>query len=288
MIWGEYSLEKNDEILLSLQNALHLHLARVENELWVAYEREGSSFEDSGGYTGTGLAEPGGATSKEPVEADDEVERLHRTTVDYDGRAWSRWVLNSKNPRISVEPIFPDLPFVVRPDYEFRLGPGASARIYTRIPIAVVLSDASDNMLKITEINSVNLVKTWFGTFEGGEVCYWLTTTASRTVRTRMVREYRCYCPVVIKNDSSQFLHIDKLCIRVDRLSIFSDGSRLWSDEMTIEHKGSDEFSDLIVKGKPPEEAPGSTLIGKPRNPVKKGIAERTFKVLNQLPSIRF
>ncbi len=286
MIWGDYSLEKNDEITLSLQKALHLHVARVENEIWVAFDRAASSFEDAGtGYTGTKSVK----TEFSPDEAEEIFEeRKERTTIDYDGRSWSRWALMSSEPRISVQPVFPDMPFVVRPDYEFRLAPKASARIYTRIPIAVSLHDASNGMLKLTEINSVNLVKTWFGTFEGGEVCYWLSTTASRTVRQQMVRQYRCYCPLVISNDSSEFLHVDKLCIRVDRLSIFSDGERLWSDEMFITHKGSDGYSDLVVNGKPPPEAPNSKLIGKPRNPVKRGIAERTFKVLNQLPQIRF
>jgi len=289
MIWGDYKLKKNQELNLSIKDVLDLHIARKEQEVWISFERLASIFSDTGSV-------PTVETEQDAPDAL-QLKELQGTSIteqtgedyvyDLPDRGWSRWALRSAKPEISLIPTFPDLSFIVRPDYPFRLAPGAQAKIYTRIPLSIGVFDKSDGMLKLCEINTVEMVKSWFGTFEDGEVCYWLKTTASQVVRQEMFRAHRCYCPVVIKNNSSEFLNVEKLCLRVDRLSVFELENKLWSDEMKIVHEGGDNFSDLIVSGKPPNEAPKAKLIGKPRNPVRKGIAERTFKLL-QMPSLKF
>jgi hypothetical protein len=274
MIWGDYTLSQNREKKLEFKNLLALYLARVEQEVWLAWERSGTGSDEA-----TSAEES--SDQQTQVSIKDDAEENQPPLIDLKGRSWSRWALKSKQPEISIKPMFPDLPFVVRPDYPFRLAPGAEAKIYTRIPVAIGIYDKSDNMLKLMELNSVDMVKTWFGTFEGGEVCYWLPTTASQVVRQNMFRPHRVYCPVVIQNKSSDFLHVEKLCLRVDRLSIYEAKGKLWSDCMSITYNGSDRFSDLVAEGKPPAEAPDAALISRPRNPVSRGIAEQTFKLLN-------
>jgi len=284
MIWGDYHLEKNNEITLELRNIVTLHMARVEQEVWLAFERKGSVFDDPPTDTDPVLKADNDVNLNEGGKnaALDTMEFAQQpVNLDIEGIAWSRWALKSPKPVITLAPMFPDLSFVVRPEYPFRLAPGAEAKIYTRIPLSIGIFDKSDGMLKLTEINTVEMVKSWFGTFENGEVCYWLTTTASQVVRHKMFRDNRCYCPIVIKNDSEDFLQIEKLCLQVARLSIYELNGKLWSDEMRIIHYGGDKYSDLIVGGKPPTQASGAVLIGKPRNPIKRGIAERTFKMLN-------
>lgn len=275
MIWGDYSLENEEYKTLCLDNLLNLHFKRIDSEIWLAFDRNREeevaiNAEDGGDEEGDDLA----------------VDDTDHDVFSAQEHKWSRWRLRSAEPVISISPVFPNLPFVVHPENNYQLAPGAVTRLFMRIPVAVAISDKSDNQLKLTEINSVELVKTWFGTFEGGEVCYWVKTMASLKVRPEMVREHRCYCPVLIKNESEDFLQIEKICLRVERLSIFEHNGMLWSDQMTVVHKGGDNFSDLTVDGRPPAEAPDAKLLTRPRNPVKKGIALRTFKALNSLPML--
>lgn len=288
MIWGDYKLKKNHELHISINHVLDLHIARKEQEIWISYERLSGIFSDTGSAPEVQAATASEAYQQTGLHPDsNSVEMLDEIIHDLPERDWSRWALRSKNPELSLKPVFPNLSFIIRPDYPFRLAPGAEAKIYTRIPLAIGIYDKSDNMLKLCEINTVEMVQSWFGTFENGELCYWLKTKASQLVRKELFREHRCYCPVYIKNNSSEFLHVDKLCLRVDRLSIFEHHKRLWSDEMKIVHEGGDNYSDLVVSGKPPADASTATLISGPRNPVKKGIAVRTFKLLH-MPSLKF
>lgn len=279
MIWGDYPLEIDEVKSLSLDDVLNVHLRRNESEIWLAFDRNREpqlyiNDEDDG----------------EDAGSEESAEKAYENT-DYDvytveEHKWTRWRLRSKKPVLNLAPAFPNLPFVVHPEHNYQLAPGAETRLFMRIPVAVAISDKSDNNLKLTEINSVDLVKTWFGTFESGEVCYWVKTVASLKVRPEMVRAHRCYCPVLIKNESEDFLHIDKICLRVERLSIFEKDGMLWSDQMTVVHKGGDSLSDLSVEGKPPAEAAGAKLLARPRNPVRKGFALRTFRALNPLPML--
>lgn len=288
MIWGDYKLKKNHELDLSIKDVLDLHIARKEQEVWISYERLSSIFSDTGSAPEVHTEAASEAQQQTHLHADSITEEMQDEIIhDLPERDWSRWALRSKNPELSLKPVFPDLSFIVRPDYPFRLAPGAEAKIYTRIPLAIGIYDKTDGMIKLCEINTVDMVQSWFGTFENGELCYWLKTTASQIVRNEMFRAHRCYCPVHIKNNSSEFLHVEKLCLRVDRLSIFEQQKKLWSDEMKIVHEGGDNFSDLIVSGQPPAEASNARLISGPRNPVKKGIAERTFRLLH-MPSLKF
>ncbi|AXJ00360.1 Protein of unknown function (DUF432) [Cyclonatronum proteinivorum] len=281
MIWGDYSLEDGVRKSVCLDDLLNIHLKGNGSELWLAYDRNRElppdiNDEDDADHDGGADDDEGQASS------DDTDHDVH--TIDEN--QWTRWRLRSAKPVISLSPAFPNLPFVVHPEHNYQLAPGAETRLFMRIPVAVTVADKTDNNLRLTEINAVELVKTWFGTFESGEVCYWVKTVASLKVRPEMVRAHRCYCPVLIRNESDDFLHIEKICLRVERLSIFEKNGMLWSDQMRVVHKGGDNFSDLTVDGRPPAEAEGATLLTRPRNPVREGIALRTFKALNQLPVI--
>lgn len=285
--WGDFELKADVDSVFRLDNSIDVILRRFSNEVWIASRKHTKEIseqtEDEHDWRPGAQKEQHRQQSdvaQDNVETHPEKQKADNLHGDL---KWSRWVLKSKNFKLGIYPAFPNLPVVVKPEYEFRLMPGAQARFYTRIPMWIQLLDAGDKNLQITEIPSINLVRTWFGSFTNGEICYWFQTTARREVSDDIFRPNLCVCPIIIKNESDEELNIDKLCLRGERLSVFKGEKSLWSDQMTIEYKGGNNFSDLVVSGKPPTEAPGATLIGKPRNPMKKGFAERTFKIINEL-----
>ena len=270
--WGSFNFKDDREKMVYIPGVAKIHFRKVMNELWVAVER-GDEVRDDEEFT-----EKAKSIEKEE-SAGAEVE---------DEKAWSRWVLNTNEPEIEIHPAFQELPLVVRPEYPIRMVSGSEAKFYTRVPIIMQIIDLAENGLKITEVPSIPLVRTWFGTFLSGEMAYWLKTTARREISKDMFKSHLCICPIVIKNNSDEELHVEKLCLRVDRLSIFKDNStnQLWSDQMKIECKGQDNYSDLVVSGKQPDEVIDGQLVGKPRNPLKKGIAEKTFNIIHELPNL--
>lgn len=195
---------------------------------------------------------------------------------------WSRWVLKNDETRLSLLPLTPDHPVVVVPEYAFRLVRNATARIYVRIPlwIGIVSSDGS----KLTEVPSVTLTKTWFGNAAEGELCYGISTTARRNINNEDIQPFQMVCTINIHNKSKEDLQVEKICFRVERLSIFLKDNCFWSDETDINYHGEQQHSDISMTGKVPREAKGGKKITDPRNPAKRSLTVRTFKILKDLP----
>lgn len=252
-IWGEHQNSENKIGTIRIGPLTILHKA-VANEVWISHNT-----------TDTG--------DKEIIRED-----------DYD---WSRWALTGdENTAIRLQPVFPDRTVIVLPEFPFRLVPGADVKIYTRIPVNVLITASGKAKRQLTEVPSVIMAKTWFGAFTEGEACFWLTTRARRSVTGEIFFPHLVVCPIHIRNSSDEELHIEKLAIRVQRMSIFSLDNQLWSDSIEILHKGAGDHSDVHMTGKIPDEAKGAELIAAPRTPLKKSFAERTFKILHDLPGI--
>lgn len=196
---------------------------------------------------------------------------------------WSRWALPKEETRFSLRPSFPNRPVVVKPEYPFKIVTNAKVRVYTRIPvfIKVVLADKPDFV--VTEIPTVNLSNTWFGLHTEGELCYWVHTSARRVIEPDIMQTWMAVCPIEITNKQDEPLDFDKLCLRVEHLSIYKANEYLWADETLIIHQGREKYSDIEMKGILPAEAKGGTLITKPRVPIKKNFAVRSFKLLKDM-----
>lgn len=184
---------------------------------------------------------------------------------------WSRWVVNH-NDKVRFTPVFPDRNVVVQPEYPFKIIQGAKAKIFVQVPIWIRIEESGKKEALIVEIPTVILSKTWFGNTVEGENCYWISSPARRNIEPDLFISYFVICPVQIINSSNVELNIEKLALRVKRLSIFNFNGQLWSDEIRISYRGNGEASRLEVAGKPPKEAPLSKLISKPRKETKKEI----------------
>jgi hypothetical protein len=293
--WAEVSLKEEVVSVFSLKDAADFYFKKVSNEVWIATNRqvtpeseELKKVEDHDWKPNIQReVEPEDKTVKTTVlESIQAQKRPSKKNLQVPADLkWSRWALKKSDFKLRINPCFPNLPVVVRPEYEFRLTRGAEATFYVRIPVWAQIQDISDGDLLITEIPSMILSRTWFGEFTEGEICYWFKSTARRKITDDIFKPHLCVCPINVLNNSDEELNIDKLCLRCESLSVFKDGNNLWADKMIIEYKGGNQFSDLIVTGKAPDEAPNAVLIGKPRSPIKKGFAQRTFKILNEIQS---
>ncbi len=196
---------------------------------------------------------------------------------------WTRWALKEDIREYRLIPCFPDRPVVIKPEFPFRVSQGAQARIYTRVPVFVRVVPKDYPDFVITEIPTVVLSNTWFGTFMDGELCYGLPTTARREIADEMFEPHMAVCTIQIYNNTEGELNFDNICLRVDRLSMYIKDDYLWADQTDILYLGEEKLCDIEMKGRLPEEAKRGKLITRARTPIRKNFAVRTFQRLREI-----
>ncbi len=254
--WGEFTFSEEEAHFWRL-GSLKLWCRFTEKEIQIVYEHD-----------------------KKNILSDKTVENPP------DDNKWSRWSFNEKHSTIELSPIFPDRPVVVKPESPFRIARGNEARIYIRVPLWVRVSVKLKSKVPLVDIPTVILSNTWFGTFFEGEPCYWISTGARREIEPDATRPYLAISPNQLVNKSTEDLQVEKICLRVENLSLYSDGTQLWSDEMNVLYKGGSEVTQLRTGGGPPAEAAEAALLTPPRNPLKKGLTAKTFASIKDLPGL--
>jgi len=253
--WGEHDLDNTGAGAYNI-GPLYLRCRVKGDELWLAqyYKPEKLSSDDP--------------KVKEALSDDSKIK-------------WSRWAATETPKKIRFTPVFPEKPVLVKPDYPFRLVSAAKARVYVRVPLRVRVEILTNDYNTLTEIPIIVCSLTWFGAFTGGELCYWITSSARRKAEPDPKRPYMALCPVFMKNNSAEELFFEKLCLRVEALSIYSYEDQLWGNETVVSYKGSENISDIeILKGAPKEISKSAALLSDPLNPGPRGFTSRTFTSL--------
>ena len=238
-MWGEHSL-KTESAFKSGDVALRVK--SVKDELWVS-----SRFGES------------------------------ETTGSEQNSDWSRWALKKKAESIRLVPLLPDKSVVVQPENSFRLRPGVEARIYVRVPLWLGIQLIDDKSQVLTEIPSATLSLTWFGSPFEGELCYWISSSARRDAISDPKRGHLAICPVQLKNSSDEDLLVEKICLRVKWLSLYSHERQLWANETKVTYRGGADMSQVSVSSGAPKEASEAVLVSHPRELIKKSFSMRTF-----------
>jgi len=246
--WGDIQFD-NEETKFMRAGHLHLWIRRRNDEIWIGHQYQ------------EGLEDGRGSSDEKPP-----------TSLE-----WARWAPKDSADTISAMPVFPDLPMVISSEYPLKVAPGSSITIYTRIPIWVRISIGKKGMV-LTELPTVKLSRTWFGTPMEGELCYWSTTKARRSLEAVEKKAHLVSCPIRIINKTEEDLNFEKFCFRIERLKIFQYNEDLWADETHITYHGEEQHSDITMSGRLPSEMKNGELISAPRKPIQKSLATRTFR----------
>lgn len=199
---------------------------------------------------------------------------------------WERWASSRELEEVEFLPAFPDRPLVLQPENPFRLLPGARARIFVRVPVTLQVRVPGTGGALLAELPTLVLSDTWWGSFEEGEIAYWLHITARREAGSDVFLPDRILCPLSLENRSREDLPVEKILLRVAHLTIFRGAGSLWSDEVRIRYRGEEEGSELEMTGRTPPEAPGANRLASPRIPMARGFTARTFARLRALPGL--
>ena len=208
---------------------------------------------------------------------DDVVSFASTDENQQEGLDWKRWVVGEKSNTISILPIMPDRPVVVRPDVPVRIPTGLEAIFFVGIPVWVKVVVGDSDTFDLCEQPTVIRSNTWFGDPMSGELCYSLTTRARREILEAEIEPHRCICPVKICNSSPVTLEVDKLCIHVAHLKIFEGTKQLWTNEVTITFKGEDMASEIYYSQKEPGYEPINAVLSEARTPFRKTILKKSL-----------
>lgn len=191
---------------------------------------------------------------------------------------WGRWApADDWTGHLSVRPVFPDRPIIVKPEVEFRLLTGATARIFVRVPMWARVETVEDDPDTLLTVATSVLSDTWWGSFTDGEMGYFLGTRARREMREDEFLEHICVCPVHLVNTSDADLLVTHIALRPLYLGVYRDGRRLWSNTTRVRYRGEDQESALEVEAGPPAEAGSPTLVTPAQQTMARGFTARTF-----------
>lgn len=255
IIWGEHELSPG-QVHHWVIGELNIWCKRTDQEIQIAYKRLS-------------------ANKDRPI--------IEKPPEDI---SWLRFALQMERSVLQISPIFPDRPVVVIPEASFTLKQGIQARIYVRVPIWLKIELVAREMIPLIEIPTVVLSNTWFGSFLEGELCYWISSGIRREIEPDPDRNYLAICPIELHNRSDFDLSIERLCLRTANLSLFFDGTQLWSDETKVTYKGKEAASQFDFSSDPPVEAATASIIAPPRSPIKRGLVAQAFSSLKDLPGI--
>jgi len=234
------------------------------------------------------------------MQEDDEIhvatERLKTESVENETTAftclngggqasldWKRWVVGKDCNRISIIPVMPDRPVVVRPDVPVKIPKDQEALFFFTIPAwaRITVEKSAKNVL--CEEPSVIRSNIWFGDLMSGELCYSLRSRARRKIADIEVKPHRVTCPVRIRNTTESQFDVERFCVHVEYLNIYKGASRLWTNEVVISFQGEDAVNKIDYAQKPPEYEAVEGIISEARTLWKKTLLKKslgTFRLL--------
>lgn len=194
---------------------------------------------------------------------------------DLDYRRWNAGVLGNE---ISLKPVFPDRPVVIRPEQKITLLPKDEAVYFAGVPFWIQVTAGTDPGRVLCEEKTSVMNNTWFGSPTEGQLCYSLQTWASRDPGRLAPRPFRAVCPIRIRNNSTTALEFERLCLRVDYLNIYAGERQLWSNECRVSYVSEEKTSEVDYDKDPPKFEKTINLVGPSRNTLGSGgIIARTF-----------
>jgi len=193
----------------------------------------------------------------------------------------ARYSFQETDRQISVIPALADRAVIVRPDVPLYILAGEEVTIYVSTPIWIRVEVGPEGRL-LREFPSHRLSDTWFGpSTRDGELCYSVKTVGRLRLENLPFRLHRAVTPMQVLNRASDALHIDRVQLPVQYLSLHEgEGHFLWTESVTLEREIDGDLTSVRFDKGPPREAGKTHLLRGPRVDVRSNIIMRTFNSL--------
>ncbi len=203
-----------------------------------------------------------------------------------DSLSWNRWTSGDEALVARLVPALPDKPVVVRPEAAIKVPAKQKALFFVGIPLWVQITAGKDRVLRLCEVPTLVLSKTWFGDTISGELGYALKTRAMRDLSGVQPRISRATCPVLINNTSAADLDFRRLSLHVQSLGLFRGEVRLWTDQVNVMYRGEEQVSQISFSDHPPDLEGPCERIADPRQRPDKNLLKKSFQVMKMLTGL--
>lgn len=182
-------------------------------------------------------------------------------------------------PSLQFAPALPPKVIIVRPEFPLAMLPGERVQFYISIPLWLQLRG---NGVVFFEEPTVVLSKTWFGETTQGDLGFSLKTRAKRDPSAFESKPFRAICPLRVKNQADDVLHLERLCLRVQHLELYRGLKHFWTNDIGVSFRG-DALPERVVFGRSAPQL-GEQLVkaAEARDNIKRG---SLFRSLQQVTS---
>ena len=253
-LWKPHAIGHNQTLDLCL-GSLHLWVHRGREEWYIAHENEPENEDRFSVGTSDALFDT--------------------------NRDWTRWTLGGNIENIQLKPRLPDRPLIVRPEMPMCLMPKQSVQFFVGIPIWMAITFGAKQE-QVTEVPTMPLSNSWFGSFTEGELCYAMKTTAKLHQEDLILSAQRAVFPVEIRNASHEKLNFERLCLRPQFLNIYQGDSCMWTSKARVSYRGEEVWSRMVYSSLAPDYDNAKRLLGKARESLQRGALLKTFDGLKQ------
>lgn len=196
---------------------------------------------------------------------------------------WKHYLAGPSN-RLIPAPAMIDKSAVVKPDRELIIFPGEKARFFIALPVHFRLyaggASKSKTAIKLLETPLVRMPYAWFGDPVAGELCCYAESRFYLDLSAIPLSAVRAVCPLLISNESDKELSFDRICVHTDLLGIYRGEKRLWTNEVSVVFKGSDQTTQLQTSRSAPAFEEKTTQVAEARNAADSWHIKRTFNLI--------
>ena len=178
---------------------------------------------------------------------------------------WTATFFEDAPREFSLRPALPELPLVVKPLGSAVIPDGESATFRIVLPASleiVVITPRHEVVLG--KVPSCKLSNTWFGSPTDGELCFSLPFNAELNSRNFTPMPHHVVWPVEIRNESSEDLRFEKLCLRPSYVGLYSGDTHLWSSPVRITRESSLRGTTVHYSRTPPTDEADLMELAKP------------------------
>jgi hypothetical protein len=209
-----------------------------------------------------------------------------QTNLHVDRLTWNRWVAGEEIARVRLVPCMPDRSVVIRPRYPLNVPSGKEVLFFVSIPVWTRVLVGESEPLALTELPTVVLSKTWFGDPITGELCFSLKTKVLRQIGLLDNHAHQAVCPVLIRNQSFADLDFQRICIRVEYLSLYRGQTRLWTNQVEVQFHGEELNSTIITGREAPDFERTAEKLCEARLAPQRSLLKKSFSFLKSLSGI--
>ncbi len=205
---------------------------------------------------------------------------------------WQRWICGTGSVSCQLKPLTPPRAVIVRPAMPLQIVPGAGVELFVSIPVWVqvclTLGDHPETAVPLLEEPTVVLSNSWFGLPVDGEPCFALRTRARRRIEELRPDVHLAVCPLTLRNEASEPLAFERLCIRLQHVGIYAGQTHLWTHHGQLVYRGEETVGELKFDEEAPSGDGEVRLLSEPREQVPRGgLAQRAFDSIRNFSNFR-